>query len=109
MHTDADGLHGLISDDDTWSGSEGGSARGLDASSSCIFGSMSDWFGRKQSDIESRLQEEIQLLKRENRQLRDLAKRQSASITDMRQATETFEPLAPLRCSSLQSKAREHL
>ena len=105
MHTDADGLHGLISDDDTWSGSEGGSARGLDASSSCIFGSMSDWFGRKQSDIESRLQEEIQLLKRENRQLRDLAKRQSASITDMRQATETFEPLAPLRCSSLQSKA----
>ena len=84
-------------DEDTWSGSDSENLR-EPATSSCTFGGFS-WFGRSQSEVETDLRRKIGTLKRENRQLRDLAKNKGASIGDIRRATDIFEPLTPVRLS----------
>ena len=81
--------------DESWSDSDGEPS----AVSSCAFG-FGRWFGRSQCEVEIELRKKICILKRENRQLRDLAKDKGASVGDIRRATDIFEPLMPV-CSSL--------
>lgn len=91
MHQQIEGQN----EEERWSDSDGEPS----AMSSCAFG-LGRWFGRSQSEVEIELRKKICILKRENRQLRDLAKDKGASVGDIRRATDIFEPLMPV-CSRL--------
>jgi len=86
-------------DVESWSDSEDEGLRGPELFPCAFggaFGGFGSWFGSRPRDVVKELRKEIKLLKRENRQLRDLAKNKGASVGDIRRATDIFEPLTPV-------------